>query len=221
MKKVCFDKNDNIIGFDLQNADNFINLFDINGVNKIMKEYDEVQVKDSLGRKLYKVGNDSLYVITDDIDNVKEDVTVKEFTTLVPTNVEYSLTINPDKFSIGDIIEEKNKQLINYFGCTNCIGNELVENDNQIKFNCDSGKNVIKVYPNQDIFSNQIKLSGETQIAIYSESDEELQIEISANKKDWTKVDNCNFIDFNKKILYIKCSSNVENNIYCISILIK
>ena len=219
MEKVCFDDNNNLIGFNLQDSTNFINLFNIN-INKTIMEFKNINAKDSLGRQLYKIidKNTNKEIISNQIIN-NEEFEIEKYKIPSEKKKVISLLNNIGDFTIDDIMLEKSRQLKEKYKCNDCIAYELL-NDN-IKFNTDMGKNVIKIYANKEISSNQIKLNDPNQIAIYYESDNDLQIEISANNRNWKSINKEEYIDFNNRNLYIKFLSSKDSNIYSVAILIR
>ena len=220
MEKICFNNKNELIGIDLNDSINFINLFDIN-INKKIKQYKNENAKDSLGRQLYKIidKNTNEYTISNQIINNNELQTEK-YIYQVPIKTEISLLNNIDQFTIDDIINEKKNQLQQIYDFNDCILYELL-NEEDITFNTDMGKNIIKVYKDKEIISNQLKINNAEQVAIYYESDDDLQIEISANKRIWKSINKGEYINFNNKNMYIKFLSPNDTNIYSVAILIK
>lgn len=219
MYKVCFDNLNNIVGFDISSP-TYINLFDINDTSKYVTKYNDVQIKDSLGRNMY-YQYDKKNDITTNVTFIQDNYGY-QYTPMISSvamKVKLTLVNNSNNFSIEDIIEEKNKQLISKYNCNNCLLYELINDSNDIKFNTNIGKNIIKINANSEIISNEIQLTDNNKISVYCETDNDIKILISNDQKTWIEIQKDQFLDYKDNVIFIKLISIIETNIYCIAIL--
>lgn len=221
MYKVCFNENDNIVGFDLSNSIYYINLFNIKDVRKEITEYDYTQKSDSFGRKLYyMIGDDNVKIETPHTDMINckyEPIMVKK-----PRKRDAELIFESNLFSENDIVIEKRKQLIDKYKCSDCLLFELLDENDDVQFdNVISGTNIIRILENSETVSNKILLPKHKNISIYCESDYELDIKISGDGVGFVNYKKDSFINYaSYGNLYIKLKAAKETNIYCLAILI-
>lgn len=218
MYKICFDENDNIIGFDLSICDYYINLFDINNVTKEIIEYESIQKVDSYGRKLYYMVNDSKKseVINTNILNCEYEPIMLQ----IPITREIRLTYEPNLFNMNDILIEKKKQIINNYKCLDSVLYELINEQEILNFNAISGKNIIRISGNSEVISNKITFNSNKKIKIYYESDQDINIQISNNGENFINMKKNSFVPYTDNSIYIKLNCTKETNIYCMAILI-
>ena len=223
MYKICFDQFNNIQNFDLFNSVNFINLFNIKEVSKDVIETEKIQSQDYLGRNLFykinkKLNTKETVVENYDINDINEDIEYIPVTYDNPITKKVFLISEPYKFTMQDIINEKNNQLLTQYNCKKCLLYELLDNKHVINNNSNTGSNIINI--NGEVISDEIKLSNNKKISIYYESDNDINISVSNDTKTWLDIKQNQFINFNNDNLYIKLISNCETNIYCLAILI-
>ena len=213
MYSVCMNDDNKIIGINLSNNDNFINIFDIN-FSKQINEENMMQSIDSLGRKLYKEINKEtgITTITSNISNT-DLYNYEPIMIAYPKKVDYDFVSNIEKFSYKDIIDQKKKQLIDKYKCKDCILYEFI--DEQDLFDCNTGKNTLII--DSETISNKIQLSDVNEIYIYIEGN--VNVQVSNDQKNW--IDITNFIDFKYKKLYIKLMSENIAKVYSLAILIR
>lgn len=215
MEKICFDKNDKIIGFNLKKSLYHVNLFYLHGINKQINKTRKINATDSLGRQLYyKIDSNN---VTSYIDETKKSL-YKPF--LIDKNyvMESYLTYEPNQFNLQDIINIKKNQLLENFKCKECILDELL-NDNIFKFDGIQGKNFIRII-NDNIISQCINLNNNKNIAIYYESDNDIKIDISYDGITYVEIEKEKFINYEYDSIFLKLKSPIETNIYSICILI-
>ena len=212
MIKVCFNEKNEIIGFNLKDAIYFINLFNIN-VNKNITERVFVQKKDSFNRKLYKITkNNKEYITT---NNKVEDAMVEEYSEYIEKIKSVSLLKNPELFTLEDIKNEKINQLKFRNDNAECILIEFMDDNNC--FN-NSGKNVLII--NGENISNKITLSEHSQLKIYYESDNSIDVFFGKTLKSISTTPlNDDFQYHTDQSIIIKISGNA--NINCLAILLK
>lgn len=221
MYKICFDKDDNIIGFDLENPIYYINLLEINNVEKEIDEIIDKHEIDSLGRKIYLKINTGGDVIGKTVYINDNNFTYKPSYKQIVNKRMVKLIVEPDKFTIDDILQIKKDQLISKYECSDCILFELFNDDNILKSGVNTGKNIINLCECCEVSSNKINIDNNSQISIYYESNNNLEIYVSDNNKNFSQMLENEFININKKNIYLKIKSHQEVDIFCIAILLK
>lgn len=220
MYKVCFDKNDKIIGFNVKNCISYINLFNITNVNKCISEDKYVEELDSFGRRVFikkhkKTGNTVLVSSMENRDFFEDELFeyTKKIKKIQEEKIIY-LVNECDKFTIEDIINAKKEQLIEKYECSDC---ELFEIFDNVKGeNYVGGKNFIRINENSQIELDKVKCKKNSNVIIYCENDK--NINITLNKK---MVNGNEFLKVTAENIKLGFNSDEEINIYSIAILFK
>lgn len=204
MKKICFDKKNKIIGFDLEDSRYYINVFYINNIYKNIQKSIKINDVDDLGRKKYRIENNKKIPLL-----IDKEVKSKCF-----------LEIEPNEFNVNDIIDIKKNQLIKKYNCSDCLLEELLGDDVFNFKGATCGKNILKILSNNEIISNKISTEYE-KFYIYYEADNELTIEYSYNGINYHKFYFNEVLKSTNSGFTIKISSKKETNIYSFAILLQ
>lgn len=213
MYNVCFDFNDNIIGFNLINSLYHVNLFYLHDIKKIVQKIEKIHAQDSLGRKLYQDLNDNKIVSYKINENSIPYMIDKIF------NKELYLEYDSNEFNLNDILEIKYNQLSEKFNCDYCILDEFLSDQNLFNFNATSGKNLMII--NNDAISQEINLENYSDFAVYCESTNDVLLEISYDNKSFQKISKETFIKKENNSIYIKIIAPQKTNIYSFALLLK
>lgn len=223
MNKVCFDINDKIIGFNINNCYNFINIDDVDNIYKIVYD-DKVEEKlDTFGRKIFikqhKAMRKSMQVaLMTDNDFEDNDFIYKKQYEIKKAERKSYLTSESNNFSFEDIINEKCKQLVNKYSSNECLlfetfNNEIFNND--LNVNCIIGKTFIRLNE-ESVLNISLNIDKHSQILIYCETDNNIDIKLKDNI-----VCAHEYIRHSSKKINLTITAKNNTNIYSFGILIK
>lgn len=220
MYKVCFNEDNKIIGFNIQNCINYVNIFDIVSVTKEISYDKHVDKLDSFGRrtflKKHKKTGDTIVISTMETDDFFEDE-LFEYTKIVE-KIQETKTIHlvneSDKFTLDDIIEAKKEQLLRKYECSSCM---LFESFDSISGeNYISGNNFIRITNDSKIELDAIKCKKSTDVIVYCENSN--GTEILLNNK---AVEQNTLCRVNADNIKLQLTSNTDVDIYSIAVLFK
>lgn len=189
MNKVCFNYENKIIGFNLENSKNYINLFDIDSVEKTCYRKTNVDVLDNIGRRVFikqhKLTKKSMLIsslMENDYEDEDFDYIKKTESKLIPYNSK--LNNESYNFAFDDILEIKKNQLIEKYNCNDCylieIFNDIFENN--YSQNCVIGENFVRINSDSTLKTNKVILPPHKEILLYCESTNDFDIYINGEK---------------------------------------
>lgn len=220
MYKVCFNEDNKIIGFNIKNCINYVNVFDIVSITKEILCDKYVEKLDSLGRrtffKKHKATGKTIIISTMETSDFFEDELfeyTKIFEKVQETKTIY-LVNESDKFTLDDIIEAKKEQLLNKYECSSCM---LFESFDNIKGeNYISGKNFIRITSDATVELENIKCKKSANVIIYCENNN--GTEILLNNK---VVEQNALCKVNANNIKLQLTSNIDVDVYSIAVLFK
>lgn len=220
MYKVCFNEDNKIIGFNIKNCINYVNIFDIANVTKEILCDKYVEKLDSLGRrtflKKHKETGHTIVISAMEKDDFFEDELfeyTKIFDKIQEKKIIY-LVNESDKFTFNDIIETKKSQLLNKYGCSSCLLFETF--DNIYGENYISGNNFIRITKDSKVEFDNIKCKKTADVLIYCENNN--GTEIMLNNK---VIEENKFCRTNANNIKLQLQSDDVVDVYSIAILFK
>lgn len=223
MNKICFNQFNEIIGFNLCNCSNYINIFDVDNIAKTVYKESLEEKLDSIGRRIFlqkhKRLKKSTYISSMEIDDFEDDnfIYEKQYICVKKPHISY-LSNESHNFTLEDILNSKKEQLIEKYNAQDCILFENFDNifDNSSTQKCLLGKTFIRIDNGSKLHSNEITIPEHSQIFIYCESDNDINILLDGKKVALNK-----FIKHSSKNIKLEIKSKEKSNIYSIAILIK
>ncbi len=223
MNKICFNQFNEIIGFNLCNCSNYINIFDVDNINKTVYRESLEEKLDSIGRRIFlqkhKRLKKSTYISSMELDDYEDDnfTYEKQYINIKKPYISY-LCSESQNFTLEDILKSKKEQLIEKYNAKDCILFENFDNvfDNTSTQKCLLGKTFIRIDNSSKLYSNEIVLPEHSQMLIYCESDKDINI-ISDEKKIALN----KFIKHTSDKINLEIKTKEKSNIYSIAILIK
>lgn len=224
MNKICLNQNNEIIGFNMNNCFNFINIENVDDIYKIVNETHNVEKLDEFGRTIFtkqhkalnKKMNIALMAEDDSFDD-NDFLYTKQYEQKVTQRKSYLIN-ESNNFTFEDLVDEKVKQLKNKFGADECILFETFNNDifvNDCNNNCIIGNTFMKINSESDL-NITIDLEKHSQIMIYCESDNDVVFKIKNNIMLQNE-----YVKHTTKKLNLNITTENVSNIYSIAILIK
>lgn len=224
MNKVCFNSNNEIIGFNINNCFDYINIELIDNIEKTVLEKVKEEKLDTFGRRTF-VKRHKLLKKHVEISSMKEnDFEDENFI----YEKQYVFTEKPRKsylinesynFTMEDILNEKRKQLKEKFGAKDCILFETFDNeifDNESNTNLVIGKTFIRLNNESNFSINKLEIPKHSQVLIYCENDNEITISEKENNININE-----YFKHSAKYLNLSIKSSEKVNIYSFAILIK
>lgn len=220
MYKVCFNENDQIIGFNIDTCFSYINLFSITDVKKTIMEDKFVEKLDSFGRnvflKKHKETGETVNVSLMNNENYFEDELfeyTKQYKTMKDNKVIY-LVDESDKFTLEDIVEIKKEQLKKHYECSSCELYEFFNNIEGSNYIC--GKNFVRINENSNLSLNKLKCKKNSNIIIHCETDNDIKVFLNSKEVSMSE-----FFKTTSENIKVSFKGNNEVNIYSIGILFK
>lgn len=220
MYKVCFNEDNKIIGFNINNCISYINIFDIANVTKEILCDKYVEKLDGFGRRTFlkkhkETGNTTIISSMEKEDFFEDELFeyTKMFKKIYEKRI-VRLVDECDKFTLNDIVEAKKCQLISKYECSSC---ELFESfDNINGENYISGKNFIRITNNSKVELDNIKCKKTSNVMIYCENNNKTEILLNDNIIEENK-----FCKAGTNNIKLELKSNNEVDIYSIAVLFK